>query len=415
MSERLQELERRLANKTAEIAVMGLGYVGLPMAMAFTEAGFRVSGIDRDAERVAQLNEGRSYVDDVPDAQVARAVQAGRFTAFTDPRELGRPDCIAIAVPTPLSKTKDPDLTYIVDCVEEIRRHLRSGQLVVLTSTTYPGTTHELYRPILESSGLRVGEDFCLAFAPERIDPGNRDFGFRDVPKVVGGETDMCTQLATKMFESVVENVVRVSSTQAAEMVKLLENTAWEIIDAAATKPYGFMKFTPGPGLGGHCIPVDPKYLAWKMRSLDFTPRFIELASDINSGMPRWVVDRAARALNRDRRSLNGARVLVIGAAYKPDVSDLRESPALDIMALLLESGAELTYHDPHVPSVQVESQKLNSVSLTEELIAESDLVLIATNHSTIDYAQIVGHAKRVLDTRNATSAWSGAAHVERL
>ncbi len=437
MSDRLSDLEQRLEDRTAVIAVMGLGYVGLPMAMAFAEAGYTVIGLERSGERAAQLMSGRSYVDDISDEQVAAALRSGRFTAVTDPRELGRADCISIAVPTPLSKTRDPDLSFIMACVEELRRHLRTGQLIVLTSTTYPGTTHDLYLPVLESSGLRVGEDFCLAFAPERIDPGNETYGFRNVPKIVGGETERCTQLATRMFAGVVDRVVPVSSSQAAEMVKLLENTfrminiglaneiaiicdrlgldSWEIIEAAATKPYGFMKFTPGPGLGGHCIPVDPKYLAWKLRSIDYTPRFIELASEINGAMPQWVVARCARSLNRDRRPVNGSRILVVGAAYKAGIADLRESPALDIMALLLKDGAELSYHDPLVPSIQVGDLKLESAPLSEEAVAEADLVLIATDHKTVDYELIVTHARRILDTRNATSAWRDADNVERL
>jgi UDP-N-acetyl-D-glucosamine dehydrogenase len=433
---RLGELELRLKRQEAEIAIVGLGYVGLPMALAFAQAGFRVTGLDKNAERVAELNAGKSYVDDVSGAEILDAVKRGRFEATTDPRALGRADCINVAVPTPLSKTKEPDLSFIVDAVEEVRRHLRSGQLIVLGSTTYPGTTHELYRPILESSGLEVGTDFCLAFAPERIDPGNKHFSFRTVPKVVGGETPLCTRLAAAMFEPVVDQIVPVSNSETAEMVKLLENTfrminiglvnevammcdklgldVWEVIEAAASKPYGFMKFVPGPGLGGHCIPVDPRYLAWKMRSMDFAPRFIDLATEVNSGMPAWVVDRVARALNRDRKAVNGSRVLVLGVAYKADIADLRESPALDILTHLRELGAELEYHDPLVPRVEFGGSTLSSQDLTPELVRRADLVLITTAHSSIDYAMVVREATRVLDTRNAVHALR-AGNVERL
>jgi len=432
---RLGELEQRLKRQEAEIGIVGLGYVGLPMALAFAQAGFRVVGLDKNAERVAELNAGHSYVDDVRGADILDAVKRGRFEATTDSRVLGRADCVNIAVPTPLSKTKEPDLSFIVDAVEEMRRHLRSGQLVVLGSTTYPGTTHELYRPILESSGLEVGSDFCLAFAPERIDPGNKQFGFRNVPKVVGGETPLCTRLAAAMFEPVVDRIVPVSDSQTAEMVKLLENTfrminiglanevamicdklgldVWEVIEAAATKPYGFMKFVPGPGLGGHCIPVDPRYLAWKMRSMDFAPRFIDLATEVNSGMPAWVVDRVARALNRAKKSVNGSRVLVLGVAYKADIADLRESPALDILTHLRELGAELEYNDPLVPRVEFDGFTLVSQELTPERVRGADLVLITTAHTSVDYAMVVREAKRVLDTRGAVPR--GAANVERL
>jgi UDP-N-acetyl-D-glucosamine dehydrogenase len=433
---RLGELELRLKRQEAEIAIVGLGYVGLPMALAFAQAGFRVTGLDKNAERVAGLNEGRSHVDDVSGAEILDAVKRGRFEATTDPRALGRADCVNIAVPTPLSKTKEPDLSFIVDAVEEVRRHLRSGQLIVLGSTTYPGTTHELYRPILESSGLEVGTDFCLAFAPERIDPGNKHYSFRNVPKVVGGETPLCTRLAAAMFEPVVDRIVPVSNSETAEMVKLLENTfrminiglanevamicdklgldVWEVIEAAATKPYGFMKFVPGPGLGGHCIPVDPRYLAWKMRSMDFAPRFIDLATEVNSGMPAWVVDRVARALNRDRKAVNGSRVLVLGVAYKADIADLRESPALDILTHLRQLGAELEYHDPLVPEVEFDGITLASQELDAELVRRADLVLITTAHSSVDYTMVVREATRVLDTRNAVTA-PRAANVERL
>jgi UDP-N-acetyl-D-glucosamine dehydrogenase len=434
---RLQELEDRIRRHEAEIAIVGLGYVGLPMALAFAEAGFHVTGIDNNADRVRSLNEGRSYVDDISNPELEKALTSGRFEATTEVSALARTDCINICVPTPLSKTREPDLSFIIDAVEQLRRYLRSGHLVVLGSTTYPGTTHDLYRPILEGSGLRVGQEFCLAFAPERIDPGNQKYGFRNVPKVVGGETPLCTLLASRMFESVVDRIVPVSNTQSAEMVKLLENTfrminiglvnemamicdrlhldVWEVIEAAASKPYGFMKFTPGPGLGGHCIPVDPKYLAWKLRAMDFAPRFIELASDVNSGMPGWVVQRITRALNQDRKAVNGANVLMLGVAYKANIADLRESPALDILAQLEQLGAQVSYHDPYVPRLEVEGRRHESQALTEGLLARADLVLITTDHANIDYDFVVRHARRILDTRNATGGAAAADHVERL
>ena len=439
MNERLQELETRIQTREAEIAVIGLGYVGLPLALAFANAGYRVHGIDRDDDRVNEINAGHSHIEDVPAAELRAELEGGRFTATSKYDVASRCDCINICVPTPLRKTKDPDVSHIVAAVEGVQRRLRSGHLVVLGSTTYPGTTHELYRPMLEASGLRVGEDFALAFAPERIDPGNRAFPLSAVPKVVGGETELCTRLAARMFEPLFERVVSVSSSQAAEMVKLLENTfrminiglanevamvcdrlsldVWEVIDAAATKPYGFMKFTPGPGLGGHCIPVDPNYLAWKLRSLNFNARFIELASDINSAMPGWVVERATRILNRDRLAVNGARVLLLGVAYKPEVADTRESPAIDLLGELEALGAQVTYHDAHVPELVIENRTYCSVDLSDEALGASDLVIITTAHAGVDYARVVAQAPRVFDTRNATAGITpgGASQVEKL
>jgi UDP-N-acetyl-D-glucosamine dehydrogenase len=434
---RLDELEGRLASREAEIGVVGLGYVGLPLALAFARAGFRVIGVDLDADKVEQLAEGRSYIGDISAEDVRRELAAKRFHATTSFAELARADCINICVPTPLTKTKDPDVSYIVSAVEEVRKRLRSGQLIVLGSTTYPGTTHELYRPMLEDSGLHVGQDFCLAFAPERIDPGNKDYALHEVPKVVGGETPLCTRLAARMFESVFAKVVQVSSSQAAEMVKLLENTfrminiglanevamicdrlgldVWEVIEAAATKPYGFMKFLPGPGLGGHCIPVDPAYLAWKLRSLNFNARFIELASEVNGGMPAWVVDRVTRMLNRDRLAVNGSRILLLGVAYKGNVADTRESPALDILHLLQELGALVSYHDPHVPEIALEGKSYKSVDLSDTVLEGTDLVVITTAHAAVDHGRVARLAPRVFDTRNATAGQPRAPGVEKL
>jgi UDP-N-acetyl-D-glucosamine dehydrogenase len=422
---RLQELFGRIESRSARVGVVGLGYVGLPLAVEFARAGFRVTGFDLDAEKVRILGEGGSYIGDVPAAEVRAERDAGRLEATTDFGALSAMDVIHVCVPTPLTKTRDPDVSFIVRAVEEIRRRLRSGQLVILGSTTYPGTTHELFVPMLEETGLRVGSDFAVAFAPERIDPANTKFQVKQVPKVVGGETPLCTELAVKAYQPVFQTVVPVSSSQSAEMVKLLENTfrainiglanevalmcarlgldVWEVIDAAATKPYGFMKFQPGPGLGGHCIPVDPAYLAWKMKSLNFSARFIELATEINGHMPEYVTHSIGDILNEDRLPVNGARILILGVAYKPDVSDVRESPAFDIIRLLEAKGAAVVYHDPHVPEMELEGRTLKSVDLSDDELRACDLAVIITHHSGVDYGRVVRLAPRVYDTRNAT------------
>jgi UDP-N-acetyl-D-glucosamine dehydrogenase len=422
---RLEDLKGKLEAREAQIGVIGLGYVGLPLALEFAKAGFRVTGFDVDAEKIRVLSGGGSYIEDVAAADVAQAVKQGRFTPSTEFNALGSMDVINVCVPTPLTKTKDPDVSFMLRAVEQIGRRLRSGQLVILGSTTYPGTTKELYVPHLEASGLKCGVDFGVAFAPERIDPANKKFAVRQVPKVVGGETPLACALACQVFSHVFDTVVPVSSTQAAEMVKLLENTfrainiglvnevalmcdrlgldVWEVIDAAATKPYGFMKFTPGPGLGGHCIPVDPTYLSWKMKALNFTARFIELATDVNGHMPEYVVEKITALLNEERQSVNGAKLMLLGVAYKADVSDVRESPALDIAKLLLERGGDVRYHDPFVPEMRIGEHSLKSVDLTDEQISGADLVVILTDHSAIDYARVVRLAHRVYDTRNAT------------
>ena len=424
---RLEELEKRIDAREARIGVIGLGYVGLPLAVEFARAGFPVTGFDLDLKKIETVRAGGSYLEDVPAAEVARPVAEGRLEATADFARLAACDVINVCVPTPLTKTRDPDVSHLTRALDEIRRRIRSGQLVILGSTTYPGTSHELFVPMLEQTGLKVGVDFALAFAPERIDPGNRSFRLRQVPKVVGGETPLCGVLAAKTFESVFDRVVTVSSTQAAEMVKLLENTfrainiglvnevalmcnrlgldVWEVIDAAATKPYGYMKFQPGPGLGGHCIPVDPTYLSWKMKALNFTARFIELATDVNGHMPEHVVTTIGDLLNEDRTAVNGARLLLLGVAYKADVSDVRESPALDILRLVAEKGAEVRYHDPYVPELALEGRTWKSVELTDEEIAAADLVVIITDHSRFDWARVVAKARRVYDTRNATRA----------
>jgi UDP-N-acetyl-D-glucosamine dehydrogenase len=433
----LQDLAERIEQGKAEIAVIGLGYVGLPLALAFAGAGFRVIGIDTNAEKVARLNAGNTDNADI-DGEVLRAeLQAGRFCATTRFSELARADCVHICVPTPLRRTKEPDVSFIVAALDEIGRRLRVGQLIVLGSTTYPGTTHELYRPLLEQSGLRTGEDFCLAFAPERIDPANKDFALRDVPKVVGGETPLCTRLASQLFAKIFVRVVQVSDSQTAEMVKLLENTfrminvglanemalicdklgmnVWEVIEAASSKPYGFMKFVPGPGLGGHCIPVDPRYLSWKLRSVDFNARFIELASEVNQAMPGWVVERVIRQLNRDCRAVNGCKILLLGVAYKADVADPRESPAIDVMVRLEELGAQVQYHDSRVQQIEIQGRTLKSTPLGEETLRRCDLALIVTAHSDVDYARVCDLAPRVFDARNATASLGALPNVERL
>ncbi len=421
---RLEDLKTRIASGHAHIGVIGLGYVGLPLAIEFTKAGNDVTGFDVDQERVQTLGGGTSYIEDVPSDAVAKAVSAGKFTATTDFGRLSLCDVINVCVPTPLTKTKDPDVSHMAAALEQIRKRLRAGQLIILGSTTYPGTAHELFVPMLESTGLRCGVDFALAFAPERIDPANQRFRVREVPKVVGGETPLCTELASLVFQGVFDRIVPVSSTQAAEMVKLLENTfrainiglanevalmchrlgldVWEVIEAAATKPYGFMKFLPGPGLGGHCIPVDPTYLAWKMKSLNFPARFIELATEINGHMPEHVADRVTDLLNEDRLAVNGARILVLGVAYKANVSDMRESPALDVIRLLAGKGAEVTYHDPHVREILLEGASYKSVDLTDDVLSRSDLVVVITDHADVDYERVASKGHRIFDTRNA-------------
>ena len=423
---RLRDLGAKIDARETRIGVMGLGYVGLPLAVEFAKAGFPVTGFELDGEKVRAVLDSRSYIEDVPQAEIAAMRESGRLHATTDMGELAGCDVINVCVPTPLTKTKDPDFSFMAAAVEEIRKRLRGGQLVILGSTTYPGTTHELFLPLLEASGLRVGADFSLAFAPERIDPANKQFKVRNVPKVVGGETPLCTDLAVKVFQPVVDAVVPVSSSQAAEMVKLLENTfrainiglanevalmcdrlgldVWEVIEAAATKPYGFMKFLPGPGLGGHCIPIDPTYLSWKMKSLNFPARFIELATEINTQMPIHVVRRISDILNEDRIAVNGSRILLLGAAYKSNVSDMRESPAIEVAEGLLHKGARLDYHDPHVPEFHVGGHVLKSVDLSDEALESADLVVIVTDHDAVDYDRVATKAQRIFDTRNATA-----------
>ncbi len=419
-----QNLEHRLENRTARLAVIGLGYVGLPLAVELAQAGFEVDGIDIDESRVKLLNQGKSYIQDVPTADVTALVRQKRFRATTDFSVLKRCDTVNICVPTPLSKQRDPDVSFIVAAATEVARYLHTGQLVILESTTYPGTTDELVLPMLAESGLVVGKDFFLAFSPERVDPGNAQFNTRNIPKVVGGVTPACTKAAVQLYRQRLDNVVPVSSTQVAEMVKLLENTfrsvniglvnelalmcarlkidVWEVIRAAATKPFGFMPFYPGPGLGGHCIPIDPFYLSWKARASGFEARFIELAGHVNGHMPDHVVDLVGEALNRRGRSVRGARVLVLGVAYKADIDDVRESPSLDIMEKLRERGAKIEYSDPHVPSIKFAGTLLKSVPFTASSVQKYDCTVIATAHKSVNYANVLKWSKAVVDTRNA-------------
>jgi UDP-N-acetyl-D-glucosamine dehydrogenase len=415
----------RINDRSAKVGIVGLGYVGLPLAVEFAKAGFRVVGYDVSERVVTALGAGRSHVQDVPSADLASLVRSGMFEATTDERRLGDVDAISIAVPTPLSKTRDPDMSYVLSARDTIARNAHAGLLVVLESTTYPGTTRELMQPTMEQLGFTVGHDVFLAFSPERVDPGNPVYHTKNTPKVVGGITPVCTELASALYSACIDTVVPVSSTETAELVKLLENTfravnigmanemaivcdklgvdVWEVIEAAGTKPFGFMKFTPGPGIGGHCIPLDPHYLAWKMRTLNYKTRFIDLASEINSQMPAYVVEKVVLALNDERKALNGSRALVIGVAYKRDVDDVRESPALDIMRLLASHGADVAYHDPHIPVVVEDGHELRSVPLTRAEVESADVVVIVTDHRAIDYQMLVDCAGLIVDTRNAT------------
>jgi UDP-N-acetyl-D-glucosamine dehydrogenase len=405
-----------------------MGYVGVPLAVEFARGGLDVVGIDTDAGKVRQLNAGRSYILDVPDDTIGALVESGVLRATTDFSVLEACDAACICVPTPLRKSQDPDISYIVGAVKEISRYIHKDMIVVLESTSYPGTTEEVILPRLSASGLEVGRDFFLAFSPERVDPGNRQYTVRNTPKVVGGVTARCTQKAVELYKHAVDTVVPVSSARAAEMVKLLENTfravnigmvnelavicdhldvdVWEVIDAAKTKPFGFMPFYPGPGLGGHCIPIDPQYLSWKLRTIDYTAQFIELATAINSSMPQYVVGKIADALNIVHKSINGSKILVLGAAYKKDVSDTRESPALDIMGLLKRKGAQVAYADPYVPRLDLFGETFTAYDPARG-VAHFDCVVIATDHARFDYARILKEASLVFDTRNATAGYS--------
>ena len=434
-------LIQKLKDKTANIAILGLGYVGLPLAVVFGEAGFNVTGVDPDARKIEALNKGASYIPDVKTEAVAALVKSGHLKATADFSVLKQMDAVSICVPTPLRKTGDPDMSFIQSATEQLSKYMHAGMVIVLESTTYPGTTREVLLPKLGAEhGLTVGEDWFLAFSPERVDPGREDYTTINTPKVVGGITDACGEVATAWYEGAIQTVHHVSSAEAAEMAKLLENTfrminigmvnemaimcerlgvdVWEVIDAAASKPFGFMKFTPGPGLGGHCIPIDPLYLSWKMKSFNYNARFIELASEINTNMPRYVVARMLDAMNDRGMLLKGSKVLVLGAAYKPDIDDVRESPALDVIGLLQKKGAQVQYHDPHIPHIhhEYDGWHMDSVGDVMSAVRAADAVIIVTNHKVYDYAAIIKDAKFVFDTRNATGKIAkGNEKVERL
>ena len=418
------ELRDKIRKKQARIGIIGLGYVGLPLAVEFAKAGFQVTGFDVDVVKVSSINKGHSYIGDVTSADVSAAVTAGKLSATDDMSKLQDMDAIDICVPTPLRKTRDPDLSYVVLAVDAVRARLKPGQLIILESTTYPGTTDEVVQPALEEGGLKAGKDFYLAFSPERVDPGNATYTTRTIPKVVGGVNDVSTELARDLYGSIISTIVPVSSTQVAEMVKLLENTfravniglvneialmshrmnidVWEVIEAASTKPFGFMPFYPGPGLGGHCIPIDPFYLSWKARQNGFECRFIELAGHINGSMPAFVVERVGEALNSQKKAINGSRIHIFGVAYKKDVGDMRESPALDVLELLHRRGAVLSYTDPHVPVLDHGELSMKSVPEADASGDSIDCAVICTNHSVFDYREMPKRFPLVVDTRNA-------------
>lgn len=430
------DLFDKIATKDATLGVIGLGYVGLPLAVEFAHVGISVIGFDVDQNKVDQINRGESYIQDIKSDTLKPEVDAGRISATCDFARLKDADIISICVPTPLRKTKDPDMSYIYKAVESIKGELRRGQLIILESTTYPGTTDEMVRPMLEETGLKIGEDFFLSFSPERVDPGNAVYTTKNTPKVVGGVTEACTKLTEAMYSHAIENLVLVNSPISAEMVKLYENTfravniamanemvlmcdklgvdVWEVIDAAATKPFGFMPFYPGPGLGGHCIPIDPHYLSWKLKTLDYDARFISLAGDINSGMPQYVVDKTVLALNTEGKSTKDATILILGVAYKPNINDLRESPALDIMSKLLELGANAQFQDDLNPTMRLGDQTFESKRFSKETLSEADAVLILANHSYMDIPTIVDNSKLVIDARNATKGIK-ASHIHKL
>jgi len=426
----IRQLLEKIKSKKALVGVIGLGYVGLPLVREFTGGGMRVLGFDIDRGKVDALMAGRSYIGHIPSSTVKAMLAGGLFNATAGFRQLSKPDCILICVPTPLTQMREPDMTYIRATAEEIAKHLRRGQLVVLESTTYPGTCREVMLPILESSGLKVGKDFCLAFSPEREDPGRTNYSTRTIPKVVGGYDKASLAAAVACYRTAIDKIVPVSSCEAAEACKILENTfrcvnialvnelktlfdkmginIWEVIQAASTKPFGFMPFYPGPGLGGHCIPIDPFYLSWKARQYDSSARFIELAGEINISMPEWVINKLTAALNDRGKPVKGSKVLVLGLAYKKDVDDMRESPSLELIELLKHRGAKVDYNDPHVPKAPRTREhdiRMSSRKLTAKMLASYDAVLISTDHSCYDYQYIVDHARLIVDTRNATAS----------
>jgi len=421
----VEKLIKKINNRTAVISIIGLGYAGLPLLVEFADNGFKSIGIDINENKVKKLNKGINYISDVNNERVRRLAKSGLLKASTDFKILKDIDAISICVPTPLKKTKDPDISYILDVLKELKKFVHKDMIIILESTTYPGTTNELLLPELESSGLKVGKDFALAFSPERIDPGNTKFNIKNTPKVVGGVTTKCGKIASLLYSTIIENVITVSSAKAAEMVKMLENTfravniglvnefaimcnkldldTSEIIQAASTKPFGFMPFYPGPGLGGHCLPIDPLYLSWKLKTLDYNARFIELASEINANMPLYVVSKISDGLNNQKKSVNGSRIFILGVTYKPNVDDIRESPALDIIKLLMKKKADVTYNDPYVSYIKIDNTSLKSQKLTDKLLSASDCVVIVTDHKSYDWNNIVEKSHLIIDTRNAT------------
>ena len=421
----INNLLKKVTNRTLRVGVVGMGYVGLPLAVEFARKSIRVTGIELSTEKVKRLLAGDSYVLDVDTQELKKHVASGFITATTDYSVIRDLDAVSICVPTPLNKTGDPDISFIISARDEILKHAHSDLLIILESTTYPGSTEELIVPPFEALGLKVGKDVFIAFSPERVDPGNPIYHTDNTPKVVGGHTPQCLQAVMAVYGLIIQNPVPVSSTRAAELAKLLENTfrsiniglvnelaimchlldvdVWEIINAAATKPFGFMPFYPGPGLGGHCIPIDPIYLSWKLKTLKYRARFIELADDVNRSMPEYVVTRVSMALNDKQKALNGSKILVLGVAYKRDIDDVRESPSLDVIESLAKRGAQVSYHDPYIASVRINEQRWESVPLTESLVSSCDAVVITTDHAILDYKMIVHNAKLVFDARNAT------------
>lgn len=419
-----KQLKQRIGSRKAAVGVVGLGYVGLPLAVEFAKAGYNVTGFEVDAAKARSISKGVSYIADVKTAALKQLVSKKKLKATTDFRRLKEIDAVIICVPTPLRKSKDPDVSYIVAAAEEVKSSLRKGQLIILESTTYPGTTRDLVLPMLARKGFSCGSEFFLAFSPERVDPANKNYSIHNTPKIVGGITKECVELAGLLYSSITEKVLKVSSPEAAEMVKLLENTfravnialvnevalmcdklklnVWEIIEAAASKPFGFMPFYPGPGIGGHCIPLDPHYLSWKLKTLNFYSRFIELAGEVNARMPEYLVQKVASCLNAKGISIKGAEILLVGAAYKKNVSDLRESPALDVMQLLLEQNARVSYYDPYIPKLCLGKKLLKSAGSLKNL-SKYDAVVITTDHTSVDYRSLVEKAKLVVDSRNAT------------
>ncbi|MFH1782422.1 MAG: nucleotide sugar dehydrogenase [Candidatus Omnitrophota bacterium] len=433
----MDELRNKIIEKNAQIGIIGFGYVGLPLAVEFSKVGFDVTGFDTDETRVSQINKGRSYIIDVPTEDVSSLVKSGKLKATSDKSLLNKMDVIIICVPTPLRKTKEPDISFILSATEDIANNLKKGQLIVLESTTYPGTTEEVIYSKLGADGLKVGKDFFLAFSPERVDPGNPKYKTKDITKVVGGITEKCTELARLLYSSIIKEVLTVSDTRSAEMVKLLENTfravniglinefalmcnkmnldIWEIIEAAKTKPFGFMPFYPGPGLGGHCLPTDPIYLSWKARRYGFEARLIELAHEINLYMPHYVVDRITQVLNEKKKPLKASKILIIGVTYKKDINDLRESPALTIINSLVGKEAKVEYYDPLIPNFDLDRTRFSSIKLTKEKLSSSDCCVIITDHSSVDYSLIVENADLIMDTRNVLKRFKGNKKIVRL